>query len=217
MGIINTALSFMISSAAQTENKPSSQDIRKISSKIFDPLNPKTQLKKKNYFPQLIKIHFSIPAVIAATTFSLQAAALPNPGAVNTALEKRYVHGLCGVHVIQYQKNEGPGAESGGLGTSDYRFTVTLKDADQNVIGGDTLANAPGGQGVGLDSQLPFVFVTTTGSVDSSPIEFNYGAENWISSSGQCSVGGYDNGSRHMDCGFSTLVSQESLEKLPSA
>jgi len=51
-------------------------------------------------------------------------------------------------------------------------------------------------------SELPLVLVATAGSVDNDPVKFAYGGQSWDSSSGQCSTGGYDSGSRQMDCGF---------------
>jgi hypothetical protein len=62
-------------------------------------------------------------------------------------------------------------------------------------------ADAPGGQGVDVDSALPLVLVVTAENIDSDPVKFAYGAQSWDSNS-QCSVGGYDSGKREMDCGF---------------
>lgn len=62
--------------------------------------------------------------------------------------------------------------------------------------------DAPTGVGVGVDSELPLVFVATAGTVDGDLVTFAYGSQNWDSNSGQCSVGGYDSGSRQMDCSF---------------
>jgi hypothetical protein len=103
---------------------------------------------------------------------------------------------------MQYQKNEGQSASNDGVGTSDYRFTITLQDDQHEVIGGVDYYDAPSGQGVDVDSALPLVFIATAGNVDDDPISFAYGDQSWKSSDGQCSVGGYDSGSRQMDCGF---------------
>lgn len=102
----------------------------------------------------------------------------------------------------QYQKNEGDPASNGNLGTSDYRITVLLKDANQELVGEVDYFDAPSGQGADIDSELPLVMVVTTGNVDDDPVSFAYGGQSWDSNSGQCSVGGYDSGSRQMDCGF---------------
>ena len=64
-------------------------------------------------------MHFSMKA-LCVTALSLQAIALPAPevalevssSSVKT-IEKRYAAGRCGVHVTQYQKNEGPNGPSG--------------------------------------------------------------------------------------------------------
>lgn len=102
----------------------------------------------------------------------------------------------------QYQKNEGNPASNGNMATSDYRITVLLKDANQELVGEVDYYDAPTGQGVGIDSELPLVFVATVGKVDNDPISFAYGSQSWESNSKQCSVGKYDSGSRQMDCGF---------------
>ena len=63
-------------------------------------------------------------------------------------------------------------------------------------------ADAPGGQGVDVDSALPAVLIVTAENVDSDPVQFAYNGASWDSNAAQCSVGGYDSGSRNMDCGF---------------
>ncbi|CAD6585859.1 MAG: hypothetical protein ASARMPREDX12_002142 [Alectoria sarmentosa] len=148
-------------------------------------------------------------AALLLGALSLQTSALPqspsadslqsrNPAAEGVAPD--YVHGWCGVHVIQYQKNEGPKGSGGG--TLDYRVTVTIKDALQDPIGGVTLLSIPGGVYEGIDSQLPDVFEIEVGGVDSEPVYFKYAAQSWNSNAAQCSVGGYAGGYRQMDCGF---------------
>lgn len=79
---------------------------------------------------------------------------------------------------------------------------MDLYDANQAHIGG-RYYDSPTGQFEGTDSQLPYVFETACGPVDSSPISFKYAAQSWQSTSSQCSVGAYSGGSRQMDCGFS--------------
>lgn len=113
-----------------------------------------------------------------------------------------YLPGYCGVHVTQYQKNEGPAAANGGVGTSNYRFDITIFDEIQVQVGQVLLANAPGGVGVGVTSALPWVLIVTALNVDEDPVRFAYAGSAWDSNSPQCSVGKYDSGSRNMDCGF---------------
>ena len=113
-----------------------------------------------------------------------------------------YLPGNCGVHVTQYQKNEGPAAADGAGGTSNYRFDITIKDDDQVDVGQKLLVDAPGGAGVGVTSGLPWVLIVTAGNVDSDPVHFSYGGESWDSNSAECSVGDYDSGNRDIDCGF---------------
>ena len=115
-------------------------------------------------------------------------------------LDIGYYPGNCGVHIVQYQKNEGKPASSGG--TSDYRFDITLVDDQGENIGGMTAADGPTGVTINVDSKLPEVFELTAGAVDSDPISFAYNGETWNSASGQCKFGKYDSGSRQGDCGF---------------
>ena len=101
---------------------------------------------------------------------------------------------------VQYQKNEGDPDSTGG--NSNYRFDITIKDDQQELVGELYYADAPGGQGVDVDSALPWVLIVTAQNVDDDPVQFAYGDQSWDSNSGQCSVGGYDSGARQMDCGF---------------
>lgn len=111
--------------------------------------------------------------------------------------ELHYEPGQCGVHVKQYQKNEATVNPN-----PNYKFDITIYDALQHQIGQVLFADAPTAVGVDVDSLLPYVLIVTAGPVDSSNVGFAYAGANWDSSSGQCSVGGYDSGSRQMDCGF---------------
>lgn len=69
-------------------------------------------------------------------------------------------------------------------------------------MGGVTLLSLPGGTFTGIDSQLPAVFEVEVGADDSEPVDFQYAGQAWSSNDGQCSTGGYDSGSRQIDCGF---------------
>ncbi|KAI4200168.1 MAG: hypothetical protein LQ350_004129 [Teloschistes chrysophthalmus] len=111
-------------------------------------------------------------------------------------------------HSLQYQKNEGKAAANGvgNGGTSNYRFTIQLQDDQHEIIGGVDYYDAPGGQGVGVDSALPLVFIATAGNVDHDPVSFAYGSQKWKSSDSQCRVGRYDSGSRQMDLRLQLLV-----------
>ena len=145
-------------------------------------------------------MHCTIVTVLSLATFSLGAFARPQPADSSTHLAKRYASGWCGVHVTQYQKNEGP--SNSASGNSEYRLDVTLKDALQDVVGGVNLLSLPGGTFSGIDSQLPNVFEVEVGANDAEPVDFQYAGQAWDSNSAQCSVGGYDSGSRAIDCGF---------------
>ena len=88
----------------------------------------------------------TVVTVLSGAAFSLCAVARPSPSqpaSISIPLTKRYIPGACGVHVVQYQKNEGPSGFDGG--TSEYRLDVSLFDAIQDPIGGMTLLSAAGG------------------------------------------------------------------------
>ena len=142
----------------------------------------------------------TIAALLSVATFSLGTFARPQPADSSTHLPKRYASGWCGVHVTQFQKNEGPSGSDGS--NAEYRLDVTLYDALQDAVGGVTLLSLPGGTFSGIDSQLPDVFEVEVGANDAEPVEFQYAGQAWSSNDAQCSVGGYDDGSRNMDCGF---------------
>ena len=145
-------------------------------------------------------MRFTTAALLSVATFSLGAFARPQPADSSSHLAKRYASGWCGVHVTQYQKNEGPSSSSSG--NSEYRLDVTLKDALQDVVGGVTLLSLPGGIFSGIDSQLPAVFEVEVGANDDEPVQFQYAGQAWASSGSQCGVGSFDSGSRQIDCGF---------------
>lgn len=145
-----------------------------------------------------------ITALLASLALTATAAPSPNinagPGAraAAAAIEKRYVTGQCGVHITQYQKNEGPGGD-----TSKYRFDVTIKDAAGGVIGGVQLAGIEDNGSLAVSSELPYQFIVGVGRVDEDPVSFAYAGQSFSSSSGQCGFGGYEDGNRDGDCGFS--------------
>lgn len=145
----------------------------------------------------------TVVTLISGAAFSLCALAHPSPSqpaAISTPLTKRYIPGTCGVHVIQYRKNEGPTGSDGS--TDEDRLDVSLIDNIQDPIGGVTLLSAPGGVYQDIDSQLPDVFEVMVGGTDQQPVNFMYSGQSWTSADGQCSVGGYNSGSRQMDCSF---------------
>ncbi|KAJ7841145.1 hypothetical protein B0H13DRAFT_1910404 [Mycena leptocephala] len=117
-------------------------------------------------------------------------------------LSQRYVGGWCGCTLHRCMQKQ---PDEAGV------FTVTLKDAVGNVIGGVSNVIVVGnGNGFGVDSQLPFVWELHFIN-EPQDLRFNYAAEVWTTSSSQCSVGGWTgdvnnpgpNLQRDMDCGFS--------------
>lgn len=113
-----------------------------------------------------------------------------------------YAPGWCGVHVVQYQKNEGPPGTNGG--TNNYRLDVYIYDNDQNEIGRIEKADASPPGGLGVTSKLPYVLIVTPGAVDDDPVTFKYAAQSWAYAdvAHHCNFGGYENGNREGDCGF---------------
>ncbi|KAL9064457.1 MAG: hypothetical protein Q9161_008865 [Pseudevernia consocians] len=116
-------------------------------------------------------MHFLLTVLFSAATFSLSGLARPPPPPSSTGsatLAKRFASGWCGVHVVQYQKNEGPTNTPNG--NADYRLDVNLADALQDPVGGVSSIDAPGGQFEDIDSQLPFVFEVEVGAQDADPV-----------------------------------------------
>lgn len=124
-----------------------------------------------------------------------------------------YAPGSCGVHVIHYQIPDGP--------NNFYSIEATIKDANGdfqyklNELGipdAAKIGEIPRTQATGpinISSKLPYQLIVTTalpGSVpdtDAEPVNFAYGGDFWNSGDQtRCSQGGYENGARHMDCGF---------------
>ncbi|KAJ5601176.1 hypothetical protein N7510_010710 [Penicillium lagena] len=114
--------------------------------------------------------------------------------------EVTYAQGACGVHVIQYQKNE----NKNGLNPTDYyQVQFEVKDADNNLITTSPTSQAESGNPVTIQGDgLEYPFSVTVGDIDSDPVSFKYNDQEWDSDADQCSVGKYDTGTRNMDCGF---------------
>jgi hypothetical protein len=111
-----------------------------------------------------------------------------------------YAQGACGVHVVQYQKNE----NSKGLNPTDYyQVQFEVKDADNNIITTSPKSQAKSDDPVSIQGDgLEYPFSVTVGDIDSDPISFKYNDQEWDSDADQCSDGSYDTGTRNMDCGF---------------
>lgn len=108
--------------------------------------------------------------------------------------------GWCGVHITQYQKNEGP-----GLDTENYRFDVILYDSDQELVGELELLSIPSGETQQVGSTLPYTFGVTAPDTDDDAVYMSYNGQSWGSNDQghQCNFGAYDSGTRNGDCGFS--------------
>ncbi|OTB07668.1 hypothetical protein M426DRAFT_317969 [Hypoxylon sp. CI-4A] len=132
-------------------------------------------------------------ALTAFAGLSLAAPALEN---------RQFTSGQCGIHVVQYQKNEN------GVG-ENYKFDISIVDAQGTGIGQVLAQEIPDFQSASIPSQLPYTITVTAGSVDDDPVNFAYAGYAFSSSSG-CSTGGYQNGNRDMDCGFSCYARMNS-------
>lgn len=65
-----------------------------------------------------------------------------------------------------------------------------------------SLQDAPTAVPVEAKTALQYSVFVIAGQVDSDPVSFRFGPDSWDSNAGLCSVGGYENGQREMDCGF---------------
>lgn len=103
-----------------------------------------------------------------------------------------YAPGWCTFHVVQYQK--------GNPAVDPYHYDIWIKDANRKMVG--EVKKAPGTGPINITSKLPLVFIAESGKEDHSPIVFKYGDQTFDSNSAQCSFGGYEDGNRDGDCGF---------------
>ncbi|KAL8649509.1 MAG: hypothetical protein Q9226_005556 [Calogaya cf. arnoldii] len=108
--------------------------------------------------------------------------------------------GWCGVHITQYQRNQGP-----GLNTENYRFDVILYDGDQELIAELELLSIPSGQSQQVGSPLPYTFGVTAPNLDDDAVYMSYNGQSWGSNDQDhhCNFGAYDGGKRDGDSGFS--------------
>ncbi|KAL9633933.1 MAG: hypothetical protein Q9164_004400 [Protoblastenia rupestris] len=109
-----------------------------------------------------------------------------------------YIHGWCKVHVEQWQKHHG---NDNPLGS--FQLSATITDDGSRDIG--HAAKQPAANSLAIvNSVLPFNLVVAAGTTDDDPIQFWYADQYWNSSSSenQCSVGGYEDGNRGLECGF---------------
>jgi len=127
-----------------------------------------------------------------------------------------FIEGRCGVHVEQWQKNEG---NDNPLDT--FQLSINILDKDRRIIGSATKQSAAETLEI-VDSVLPFDLYVATGISDDDAVRFWYSDQYWDSNSQgnnshQCSVGSYDHGSRQMDCGFACNKPTESDDPPVSA
>jgi hypothetical protein len=110
-----------------------------------------------------------------------------------------YQPGFCGVHIRQYQKNQGP-----GFTPANYRFDIILKDNSKMIVGERYLLNIPSGTMVEFESNLPHKFGVKAPELDDDAVYMLYNSENWGSNDQEhfCNFGAYDSGHRDGDCGF---------------
>ncbi|KAL8968151.1 MAG: hypothetical protein Q9197_005039 [Variospora fuerteventurae] len=118
--------------------------------------------------------------------------------------EAGYATGWCGMHVVQYQKEE-PAADPASDPKANYHLDVTLYDSNEDKIGEVLGAEAPAGEAVSVFSKLPHVMLVTAQKVDADPVLFAYSDQSWAYADAEhhCNFGQYDSGNREGDCGFS--------------
>lgn len=103
-----------------------------------------------------------------------------------------YNPGRCGVHIDQFQRNEGQAINPLNV----FQLSVTINDANGIQIGQASKQSAAHALAV-VDSALPYNLIVFPGAGDNDPDQFWYSDQYWNSSS--CSVGAYDSGERQMD------------------
>ena len=103
-----------------------------------------------------------------------------------------YHDGWCGVHVDQYQRNEGNAINP----LNNYQLSISINDANGIQVGQATKQSAANALSI-VDSALPFNLVVFPGSSDDDTVKFWYSDQYWNSST--CGVGSYDHGMRQMD------------------
>ncbi len=120
-----------------------------------------------------------------------------------------FTGGWCGMHVTQHQKNEL--GDSSTSNSPDYILSVCIYDANQvlqNQYPGEDGCGqfiALNGQAQAIDTALPHLMYVTVGAVDSDPLLFTYGDQDWGSNdqAHHPNWGAYDSGKREGDTGFS--------------
>ena len=77
---------------------------------------------------------------------------------------------------------------------------MTIFDGAQTQLGQVLGQDAPSGQGVDVDSALPYVLVVTAQNVDADAVLFDYAGQAWGSNDQghHCDFGAYDGGSRYV-------------------
>ncbi|KAI4121696.1 MAG: hypothetical protein LQ338_006227 [Usnochroma carphineum] len=110
----------------------------------------------------------------------------------------RYKPGQCHVHIEQFQRNE---KDLNPL--NSYQLAVTIVDNSNVQVGVATKQPATRPLEI-VDASLPYDLIVAPGSGDNDPLEFWYSDQYWKSDSKEndCSMGGYDKGSRKGDCRF---------------
>ncbi len=121
-----------------------------------------------------------------------------------------YATGWCGMHIVQYQKNEQ--GDPAHPSNPEYVIDVSLFDAKQKPIplkncngcGNTASTVAPNGKAAYIESSLPYGMEITCGAVDSDAVLFAYADQFWGSNDQphHSNFGPYSDGSRSGDTGF---------------
>jgi hypothetical protein len=110
--------------------------------------------------------------------------------------EAGFAPGWCGVHVTQHQKAD-PAVDN-------YHFDVSIKDNNENEIGGKPDLELATDASFDIISKLPAPLRIIAGATDDSVAKFEYNGQYFGSNDQEhsCNFGQYSGGKREGDCGF---------------
>lgn len=125
----------------------------------------------------------------------------PASGPSATTYNDSNDNGGCGLHIRQYQMNEG---STNGYSNPNpyYALELTLYDADGTFIGYQSMSYPSNGV-VTVQGVLPYQLIATSGTDDSQPLSLAYAGSTWDSESDGCGgMSDFNFGFRDGDCSF---------------
>lgn len=142
------------------------------------------------------KFHNPLTSRIDSTCFDWDGTSEDPAGSDASSTTSAPTFGWCGIHVTQYLKPNPV--------TDNYKVDALIYDNNGALIGRVEGADAPAGVRVYVISTLLNILAVTMGKVDADVVLFNYGTDA-LGSNNQdhyCSFGGYGDGNRNGDYGF---------------